>query len=110
MTATVTTLRRARVPAGAPRTGLQRWLAELDPQHHGLPPEAIVVVRRLSARLAALEGAGADPFAIALRQAVRPAREHFVGAGVGAVWFADQAELLACLTRDALGGVLGQAW
>jgi len=110
VTATVTTLRRARVPAGAPRTGLQRWLAELDPQHHGLPPEAIVVVRRLSARLAALEGAGADPFAIALRQAVRPAREHFVGAGVGAVWFADEAELLACLARDALGGVLGQPW
>ena len=68
------------------------------------------MVRRLSARLSVLKGAGADPFAVALRQAVRPAREHFVGAGVGAVWFADEAELLACLARDALGGTLGQAW
>ena len=113
MTSSATTLLRARVPAGVPRADLQRWLADLDPQRQGLPPQAIVVLRRLSARLTALApdaDNAADPFAAALRQAVRPAREHFVGAGVGAVWFADEAELLVCLARDALAGALGRTW
>ncbi len=109
------TIRRARVPPAlavpAGRALVQRWLADVEPQRYGLPAAAIVIVRRLQGSVASLSRLqGADPLAPALRGAVRPAREDFIGAGVGAVWFADEAELLACLARDALGGCLAQRW
>jgi hypothetical protein len=109
------TIRRARVPpalAGpAGRALLQRWLADVEPQRYGLPAAAIVVVRRVQGSVASLSRPqGADALAHAMRGAVRPAREDCIGADVGVVWFADEAELLACLARDALGGRLVQRW
>ena len=118
MTHAGTTIRRARLPAAlavpAGRALLQRWLSDVEPQHHGLPAAALVVVRRVQASSAALAAQGGirgrDPLAQALRGALRPACEDFVGAGVTAVWFADEAELLACMARDALHDSAHQRW
>ena len=104
----------ARVPAtgraAVSRAGLERWLAGIELARLGLPAQAIVVVRRLRTTPAALAWQAADPLAAALRGAMRPARQDFVGAGVGVVWFADDAELLACLARDTVTGSFGARW
>lgn len=118
MTAGAVTVRRARVgPRWAATPGrerLQRCLADIDLARHGLPPQAILIVRRLQASAAAFHGGDAEPLNGALRgvlgAAIRPAREALVGAGVAAVWFADEAELLACLARDVLADELAVRW
>lgn len=89
----------------------------------GLPPAAILVVRRLSdpmpGRLGLRGGSMRLPHewerevrarmdAIA-RSALRPAREA-VGEAAEAVLFADYAELLACLARDWMRGALQRWW
>lgn len=78
--------------------------AELD---RGLAPAATLVVREVVARAtpAAIEAG----VAAARAQAVRPALGP-VPAGAPAVLFADDAELLACLARDLLAGVVGERW
>lgn len=109
-------IRTARVPARlshrrAIRPALEHWLAEADPARHGLPAQAIVLVRRLQAPWTAL----ADPeanrrygaLASALAGAARPARGERHG---DVVWFADEAELLACLARAVLAGDLALHW
>ena len=107
-------IRHLRVPAplAAPaRRSVEHWLDTLDLPRWGLPPQALVAVRRAQAPLRALSGRGAnDPLAAALRSAVRPAHVDFVGAAVDAVWFADEVELLACLARDAVAGHLAARW
>lgn len=83
---------------------VRRWLAELTPAHYGLPAQAIVVVRQVQTRLPALVPGSPwpDPLLPLLRGAARPATQPAIGAAVAAVWFSDEAELLACLARDAL--------
>src|SRR5262249_4737102 len=109
-------IRTARVPArlrNGPllRQALERWLADGDLVRHGLPQGAIVVVRRLTARWA--EVSAGDPalrytaLAGGLRDAGRPAKDDAAGE---AVWFEDEAELLACLARDAVAATLGARW
>ena len=114
MNGSTATVCRARLPEAGPRApsriALQRWLAGIDLRRLGLPAEALVVVRQLRASPEALADPRRDPLADALRSAVRPAQQALVGAGVAVVWFADEAELLACLARDALGGTLAQRW
>ena len=123
MTATLVTVRRVRHgppwAAAAGRNILQRWLSGIDLTRHGLQPQAVVIVRRLQAPAAALQTAAGtrqvapgrcDPLAEVLRGAVRPAAEAARGAGAAAVWFADEAELLVCLARDALGSELAVRW
>ena len=96
------------VPA---RRVLERWLAGVDVRRYGLPAGAICVVRRARAPFAALAGGSTrDPLAAVMRDAVRPARAAFVGATAEAVWFADEAELLACMARDVLAGTLAARW
>lgn len=93
-------------PAAAAR--LARALGSVDWSIPGLPPAAVLCVRRLRARPAqpgAVEAALAD----AARGAARPAR-GFVPAVVAAVWFADAAEWLACLGRDSAAGELAGRW
>ncbi len=115
MTQSTTTILHARIPAalGAwpARVALQQLAAAMEPQRHGLPAQAIVVVRRLQCPVAMLSRSPAgEPLTVALRAAVRPAAQDFVGAGVGTVWFADEAELLACLARDVLGTTQATRW
>ncbi|MBA4175718.1 MAG: hypothetical protein C0505_04035 [Leptothrix sp. (in: Bacteria)] len=112
MSAAATTVRCLRVHAPAAdsadarrtRRAVQQWLAHLTPAHYGLPAQAIVVVRQVKTPLPALVPGSPwpDPLAALLRGAARPALQPAVGAAVAAVWFSDEAELLACLARDTL--------
>lgn len=106
----------ARVPAhlaGEPRLrpGLERWLAGADPARHGLPGDALVLVRRLALRWPLLQ-AGDSARRYAPLGAVLAGACHAADAGPAAeaVWFADEAELLACLARDAGAGRLAERW
>ena len=109
-------IRSARVPARlarhrATRPSLERWLADADPARHGLPAHAFVFVWRLQAPGTALASREPDArygmLASALAGAARPARGERHGE---AVWFADEAELLACLAHAALAGELALHW
>ncbi|MCW7541378.1 hypothetical protein OOT46_26555 [Aquabacterium sp. A7-Y] len=109
-------VRTARVPARLSRWHgtrplLEHWLADADVSRHGLPSQAIVLVRRLQAPWALLGSRDRSmrygPLAAALAGASRPAHGEYGG---DAVWFADEAELLACLARDALAGALLLRW
>ena len=112
-------IRRARLPAHLGRRAgvrgtLERWLAALDLSRYGLPPNAIVLVRELRAGWAQVAGpAGSvrhDALGMVLSGALRPAHERGPMAATSAVWFADEAELLACMARDALAGPLSARW
>ncbi len=70
---------------------------------------SVLVLRRLTWRVDQLSPAGArDLLEVRRRTAVRPARTRD-GARADAVLFADEVELLTCLTRDAVAGDL-DAW
>lgn len=111
-----TRVRRLRVhdPAVASSRAKQqvsRWLEAQTPARLGLPTEAIVVLRSVQAPWSALHpDSPADVLRQRLRHAIRPATGAPLGAGCDAVWFADQAELLACLAQDTVQGQLGQRW
>jgi len=95
--------------------------ADLEP--NDLPPSAILIVRRmadplprgLSAGLSSLaaapawERAARSALSATARSAVRAAREA-VPSNANAVLFADQAELLACFSRDYLRGEAAFLW
>jgi len=89
----------------------------------GLPPAAILIVRRLDDPLpgrlpvdrsiplppAVWERAARERMAALYRSAAHPARET-VPPGADAVLFSDRAELLACLALDLRHGLLAGAW
>lgn len=106
-------------------THRRRALAVLDQAAltpRALPPQAILVVRRLqdpdpralfdAEPLLAASRWGErarDRLDDLWRTAARPAREP-VPSGCEAVWFADRAEWLACLSLDLLYGVAQGRW
>jgi hypothetical protein len=105
------------------RLRLEPQLATAELRPRGLPPSAVLCVRRIADPLPGrltLDSAQARPppeweraFVDALerllRSAARPAHEA-VPANAEAVLFADRAELLACLARDARDGVAWTRW
>jgi hypothetical protein len=105
------------------RTRLATMLAAADLHPPGLAPSALLMVRRLRDPLPgalALDGRVQRPPAAwehafscalegALAAAARPAKGP-VPAAANAVLFADRAELLACLARDALDGTAVTRW
>jgi hypothetical protein len=105
-------IRRVRIAPGrdplAARIRLERLLGAVEWTVPGLPPAAILCVRRLRTR-AGTPGAISAALARLARGAVRPARE-FVPTAAEAVWFADNAERLACLARAALSGEGALQW
>ncbi len=109
-------IRTARVPARLAdgprlRQGLERWLAEADPARHGLPGDAIVLVRRLAMRWSAVQaGDSATRYAPLAALLAGARRAASADDDADAVWFADEAELLACLARDTLAGLLQRRW
>ena len=112
-------IRRARLPAHLGRRAdlrdtLECWLAGLDLPRYGLPPNAIVLVRKLHAGWAQVAGPAEsirhDALGAVLSGALRPAREHGAMAATSAVWFAAEAELLACMAHDSLAGPLSARW
>src|SRR5262245_33738966 len=121
---------RVAVPAADPlalRLRLEQALASRDLTPTGLPPSAIVCVRRLRSSHAAIGrlAAGIEPATSALASAweqsvrnalvqlvahaARPLREA-VPANAECVIFNDRAEMLACLAMDWLGGAIGMRW
>lgn len=91
----------------------------LEPE--GIPPSAILVVRRvadpLPRRLSSTEPTPARDWGLAMqsslagwyRRAERPAHGT-VASGINAVLFADRAELLAALARDLVAGHARTRW
>jgi hypothetical protein len=122
-----TVLERVRVrgdaEASTARLRLGNLLAGAELRPAGLPPSALLCVRRVVDPLPGAlpldthdarpppewERAFVATLEDALRAAARPAREA-VPAGAEAVLFADRAELLACLARDAADGIAWMRW
>jgi hypothetical protein len=105
------------------RLRLEATLGGCDLRPPGLAPAALLFVRRLSAPpgiALPLDGGGVRPppewetaLVGALEQALRSAARPALGAvpaAASAVLFADRAELLACLARDALDGTVWGRW
>ena len=101
------------------RRRIEAELARLDASALGLPPRAVLVVRRAAppARLRMSAAAPAAAFGRAvqaeLREKAGTARRpwlHADAASAGAVLFADEAELAACLARDWVRGAVGGRW
>jgi hypothetical protein len=98
-------------------------LGKTDFEPRGMPPSAMLLVRRLPDPLPrclmsdanALRSSPEWERAALLsledlyRRAVRPARE-FVPAGAASVLFLDQGEMLACLALDLVNGDAGVRW
>lgn len=105
------------------RLAIEALLSTLPTSAPGAPPQSIFFLRKLAlpvptSALASAPDAGArQRFAVAaahalqeaLRDAVWPARER-ARADAVAVLFADEAELLACLIRDAARAELDHWW
>lgn len=117
---------RASAPAQssvAARLAVEALLGTLPTSAPGAPPQSICIVRKLALSVPAYglvcsPDAGAlQRFGVAaelalqeaLRGVVRPARER-ASSEAAAVLFADEAELLACLIRDAARGELDRWW
>ncbi|HEX2076801.1 MAG TPA: hypothetical protein VHG08_03805, partial [Longimicrobium sp.] len=124
MDVAVSTLRLRSAAADRPalrlRAARELRAAELAPA--GLPPAAVLVVRRVRDPLPGRFGAGhgrpppaweravRDALAAAARGAARPDREGWLPPGAEAVLFADEAEAAACLVRDWLRGTVAERW
>lgn len=124
------TLRVERLHTRAPATqavtarlAAEALVGQVDPALPGLPPQSVLLLRRLSLALPAgalvhwsdlhlrLDFAARAEARLvdAARRARWPAREARL-ADAEAVLFADEAELLACLARDAAAGRLQHWW
>lgn len=122
-----TQIGRLRVRGGPDSTslrlGLSAMLDRADLRPPGVPPAAVLIVRRLGDPLpgrlaprpmtatvdAAWERAARDRLAGFCRRAARPSRGP-VPADAEAVLFADEGELLASLALDLAGGRVGERW
>lgn len=117
---------RSVAPASAAvtaRLAIDALLGDLATTSAGLPPQSVLLLRSLKlgvprAALTRIPDASLrERFAAAAnhalrdaaRRAARPARDAASGAEL-AVLFADEAELLACLARDAARGELDRWW
>lgn len=92
------------------RQALSQWLDEASA--HGLPADAIVLLQRMRLPWRAVRHADAQPLADSLREARHGLQLQgpTLGPTCSAVWFNDEAEVLASLAHDALSGTLGQRW
>ena len=101
------------------RQQMERALADVEWSPPGLPPRALLFVRRLVAdgrsglRAQSEGGSFGRGVSAALRAHVASARRpglHDDAAQADAVLFSDETEMLACLVRDWLQGVLSERW
>lgn len=105
------------------RLSLTNLLNRADLRPTGIPPAAVLIVRRLADPLprrlaphrrsvrvdAAWERATRDALSALYRRAVRPNR-GYMPAGAEAVRFADEGEMLACLALDVARGKAREHW
>ena len=109
-------VRSAEVDVLLGRRQFERALAGVDWKPSGLPPGAILVVRRLSPARREGTAAGAsfgERVSVALRGQASRARRPWLHADAieaEAVLFTDEAELIACLVRDWLRGLVMHRW
>lgn len=113
-------LRTAESDTPALRLRAARELQAADLMPAGLPPAAVLVVRRVSDPLPGRFGGGrARPeweaavrqsLAAAVRTAGRPDRRGRIVGAPAAVMFADEAELVACLLGDIARGEASGRW
>lgn len=112
----INAIRTARVPqrlAGSTqiRPGLEQWLGGCDPAQHGLPRDAVVLVRRLRTRWSTVLCADTSQRYAPLMAVMAGARRAATAdTSADVVWFANEAELLACMARDALADRLSGRW
>ena len=116
---------RVRNPGGSIAVGLRvsHLLRSIDLEPSGMPPAATLIVRRFSDPLP--RGLQSDASALvpssAWEQAARAGLSGFTGraawpalgsvpASAEAVLFADEGELLACLSLDLLRGAAASLW
>lgn len=120
------TLRLTGAAADTPalRLRVARELAGVDLSPPGLPPAAVLVVRRLGDPLprrlagtelrlrpdAAWERAVRERLAAMVHAAARPDPRGALPPDAAAVVFADQAELLACAVRERVQDGLAERW
>lgn len=116
-------VRNSRSEKVSARLRLERLLNGVDWQVAGLAPSAIVCIRRLRDPLPgslSLDQRSLHPpptwqrsvnevIERLVRRAARPIREA-VPADAECVVFSDQAEMLACLSIDWCGGMVGTRW
>jgi hypothetical protein len=114
---------RLRIRGGPPelagRLPAERLVAGLDLAPAGVADRSILVVRRLDLEARTRRGRvaesglrrqAAERMAELRARAVRPVRAPDAADNALAVVFADEAELLACLTRDVVAGQLSRRW
>jgi hypothetical protein len=101
------------------RQRIEAQLVGIGSASIGLPPKALLFVKRLAATtdvpLPSLPRGRAMSLAVCreLSRSMRVARRPWLDAGAlraDAVLFADEAELVACLVRDWLRGVVADRW
>lgn len=99
------------------RQRFEQALAAADWTPAGLPPQALLIVRRMVVREAAARAADDRIIGMqvtqALREHSRSARRPWLDAmaiNAPAVWFGDEDELAACLVRDWLRGDVSSRW
>ncbi|RSL17996.1 hypothetical protein EDE15_3549 [Edaphobacter aggregans] len=116
---------RRRYPNGdlAIKLRVSHLVESVDFEPRELPPASILIVRRLEdpmprclrgdpsalAPAPAWERAARSALSGIARQTARPMRD-LVPSNANAVLFADEAELLACFSRDLLRGVVSSLW
>jgi len=104
---------RASVPDGDGPAMRRRWeraFATADAVPAELGKEGVLVLRRVRWRAGPRRLSQLRPWLVEVRRrAARPATGA-VPAGAEAVWFASEAELLACLARAAQSGALAGGW
>jgi len=108
------TLRSADRDALRVRRGFERAIATVEWRPAGLPTGAILLVRRLTAMTdASVQAPFGERVTQALRRHADRARRPWIERDVAdaeAVFFADEAELVACLARDWLRGLVADRW
>lgn len=94
------------------RQALTNWLEAADAAGHGRPAEAIVLLKHWRVSWQALEQPAQPALALALNSAQHglPRDGATVSAGCDAVWFGNEAEVLAGMAGDSLSGALPQRW
>lgn len=94
------------------RQALTDWLEAADAAGHGRPAEAIVLLKHWRVSWQALQQPAQPALALALNSAQHglPRDGATVSAGCDAVWFGNEAEVLAGMAGDSLSGALPQRW
>lgn len=127
MSATASRIDRVRVvaPHGTNASALRprlrhvlaHWLDTAEAQRHDLPSDAIVLIRQVKASWRAVQQTGQATVQPPSLSAALHSAQHGLtlsgaptAAGCPAVWFGNEAEVLAGLARDALSGSLAQRW